>query len=255
MPDPHRPSRRLSPTHPLARAVTHLTALGLVAAASALGLSAAAERPATVSGEDQSVLSFEFVAPVRAAGADRQALRSRTFELAPDPARSDPVVSRRVARFEPTPAPTPLPTPVAPPPPAPDPPAPVNAGTPKPPVASGMGLAWPVAGGTISQFFHAGHPALDIAAPYGTSVLAAQAGVVTYAGWRNNGGGYVVAVDHGNGMRTVYNHLGSIWVSHGQAVARGQAIAGVGCTGLCTGPHVHFEVVVGGSLVNPLRHL
>ena len=85
--------------------------------------------------------------------------------------------------------------------------------------------------------------------------MAADAGVVTWAGWRNNGGGYVVAIDHGNGMRTVYNHLGSIWVSPGQAVSRGQGIAGVGCTGLCTGPHVHFEVVVGGVSVNPLRYL
>jgi murein DD-endopeptidase MepM/ murein hydrolase activator NlpD len=56
-------------------------------------------------------------------------------------------------------------------------------------------------------------------------------------------------------MTTVYNHLGSIWVSPGQAVARGQGIGGVGCTGICTGPHVHFEVIVGGYKVNPLRYL
>jgi murein DD-endopeptidase MepM/ murein hydrolase activator NlpD len=116
-------------------------------------------------------------------------------------------------------------------------------------------LAWPVSGGTITTYFSAAHPAIDIAAPYGTTVMAADGGVVTWAGWRNNGGGMVVQVDHGNGIVTVYNHLGSIWVGPGQAVTKGQGIAAVGCTGLCTGPHVHFEVIVGGAIVNPLRYL
>jgi murein DD-endopeptidase MepM/ murein hydrolase activator NlpD len=116
-------------------------------------------------------------------------------------------------------------------------------------------LVWPVAGGSISQYFHAGHLALDVAAPYGSSVVAAQAGTVTSAGWRNNGGGYVISIDHGNGMITVYNHLGSIFVSPGQYVGAGQGIGGVGCTGICTGPHVHFEVIVNGVIDNPLRYL
>ena len=74
---------------------------------------------------------------------------------------------------------------------------------------------------------------------------------MTSAGWRNNGGGNVIAIDHGNGMQTVYNHLGSIWVSSGAYVAAGQGIGGVGCTGMCTGPHVHFEVIVNGVIDNP----
>lgn len=115
-------------------------------------------------------------------------------------------------------------------------------------------LAWPVPGGSYSQYFHAGHLAVDIAAPYGTQVVAAQSGVVTSAGWRNNGGGNVVSIDHGNGMVTVYNHLGSIWVGYGQYVAVGQGIGGVGCTGMCTGPHVHFEVIVNGIIDNPQRY-
>jgi murein DD-endopeptidase MepM/ murein hydrolase activator NlpD len=78
---------------------------------------------------------------------------------------------------------------------------------------------------------------------------------VTWAGWRNNGGGLVIAIDHGNGISTVYNHLGSIWVAPGQVVSKGEGIAAVGCTGICTGPHVHFETIVGGVLVNPLRYL
>jgi murein DD-endopeptidase MepM/ murein hydrolase activator NlpD len=121
-------------------------------------------------------------------------------------------------------------------------------------VGSGV-LAWPLANYTITTYFSSAHLAIDLAAPYGTTVMAADAGVVTWAGWRNNGGGLVVAIDHGNGITTLYNHLGTISVGPGQAVAKGQPIASVGCTGWCTGPHVHFEVVVGGVLVNPLRYL
>jgi murein DD-endopeptidase MepM/ murein hydrolase activator NlpD len=119
--------------------------------------------------------------------------------------------------------------------------------------ASGR-LLWPVPGGAISQYFHAGHLALDVAAPYGSQVVAAQSGIVTSSGWRNNGGGYVISIDHGNGLVTVYNHLGSLWVSAGAYVAAGQGIAGVGCTGICTGPHVHFEVIVNGIIDNPQRY-
>lgn len=115
-------------------------------------------------------------------------------------------------------------------------------------------LVWPVPAGSISQYFHAGHLAIDIAADYGSEVLAAQDGVVTSAGWRSNGGGYVIEIDHGNGMQTLYNHLGSIWVTTGQSVFAGQGIAGVGCTGLCTGPHVHFVVIVNGVIDNPQRY-
>jgi len=85
-------------------------------------------------------------------------------------------------------------------------------------------------------------------------VVAAQSGIVTWSGWRNNGGGYVIAIDHGNGMQTVYNHLGDLWVSSGAYVAAGQGIGAVGCTGICTGPHVHFEVIVNGIIDNPQRY-
>lgn len=242
---------------PLKRGIVHLVVVGLVAFSAAFGITSArtdAGSPSVASDGDQTVLSFPLVAPARAAANDAAELRSTTFELDPQ-SSADPVVSRRAARLAPTAPPTPLPTPVAPPAPAPDPPAPAAQAAPKPAVVIGSGvLAWPV-NGSVSQYFHSGHLALDIAAPYGSTVMAADAGVVTWAGWRNNGGGYVVAIDHGNGMRTVYNHLSSIWVSPGQAVARGQGIAGVGCTGICTGPHVHFEVFVGGVAVNPLRYL
>jgi len=129
---------------------------------------------------------------------------------------------------------------------------PTSRGT-APVVATG-GLVWPVPGGSISQYFHAGHLALDIAAPWGSQIVAAQSGVITSAGWRNNGGGYVITIDHGNGMQTTYNHLSSIWVGNGQAVVAGEGIGGIGCTGLCTGPHVHFEVIVNGIIDNPQRY-
>ena len=123
------------------------------------------------------------------------------------------------------------------------------------PVPTSGALVWPVLGGSISQYYHAGHLALDIAASPGSTVVAAKAGTVTWAGWRNNGGGFVIAIDHGGGMQTVYNHLGSIWVGVGTYVGAGQAIGGVGCTGTCTGPHVHFEIIVNGVIDNPLRYL
>ena len=77
-------------------------------------------------------------------------------------------------------------------------------------------FAWPVPGGYISQYFHYGHPALDIAAPYGTRVIAAAAGTVIFAGWKSNGGGYQVWIAHGSGLYTTYNHMSAITVGVGQ---------------------------------------
>jgi murein DD-endopeptidase MepM/ murein hydrolase activator NlpD len=124
---------------------------------------------------------------------------------------------------------------------------------------SGGKFAWPVPGGFISQYFHYGHPAVDIAADYGTPIHAAADGVVTYAGWRNNGGGYQVWISHGSGLYTTYNHMSSVAVSAGQSVGRGDFIGHVGATGDATGPHCHFEVWIGpiwdgGVRVNPLAY-
>jgi murein DD-endopeptidase MepM/ murein hydrolase activator NlpD len=250
-----RQRRRLTLARPASRAATHIVVIGLVACASAFGY--AATRPATGADLDTaSLLPFDLVSRVRGADAAAMTSRQSTFDLQPDPNRPDPMLSRRVLRA----TPSALPTPVAPPPPAPDPPAVGGvAAAPLPPVVPqdivGTGvLGWPV-NGTITTYFSSWHLAIDIAAPYGTTVTASDSGVVTWAGWRNNGGGLVIAIDHGNGITTLYNHLGSILVGPGQAVSKGQAIAAVGCTGVCTGPHVHFEVIVGGVLVNPLRYL
>jgi murein DD-endopeptidase MepM/ murein hydrolase activator NlpD len=125
---------------------------------------------------------------------------------------------------------------------------------------SGGKLSWPVAGGYISQYFHYGHYAIDIAADRGTAVKAAAAGVVTFAGWKNNGGGYQVWISHGSGLNTTYNHMSAVSVGRGQHVGRGQLVGRVGMTGNATGPHLHFEVWrgavwAGGTRVNPLLYL
>jgi murein DD-endopeptidase MepM/ murein hydrolase activator NlpD len=121
-------------------------------------------------------------------------------------------------------------------------------------------FAWPVPGGYISQYFHYGHPAIDIAAPYGSRIVSAASGTVIFAGWKNNGGGYQVYVAHGSGLFTAYNHMSAITVRVGEHVGRGEQVGRVGMTGSATGPHCHFEVWRGevwgsGYRVNPLSYL
>ncbi len=127
---------------------------------------------------------------------------------------------------------------------------------------SGGTFAWPVSGGGnyISQYFHYGHYGLDIAADYGTTVVAGGAGTVIFSGWLSNGGGYQVWISHGSNLYTTYNHMSALTVSSGQGVGRGQQVGRVGMTGLATGPHLHFEVWIGavwngGYRVNPLGYL
>ncbi len=165
-------------------------------------------------------------------------------------------LSGRIATPRPKPTPTPTPTK-----------KPVvhsggsGGGTTRPPASYGGGrLSWPVPGGYISQYFHYGHWAIDIAADIGTPVLAAAGGTVIFAGWKNNGGGYQVWIAHGSGLYTTYNHMSSIAVGQGQSVGRGQRVGRVGMTGNATGPHLHFEVWRGmvwdgGTRVNPLLYL
>jgi len=136
-----------------------------------------------------------------------------------------------------------------------------SGGSTRPPARyTGGAMHWPVAGGYISQYFHYGHYAIDIAADYGTRVMAAASGTVTFAGWKNNGGGYQVWIAHGSNLFTTYNHMSAITVGRGQSVSRGQQVGRVGMTGNATGPHLHFEVWRGpiwdgGTRVNPLLYL
>ena len=99
--------------------------------------------------------------------------------------------------------------------------------------------------------FHAG---LDFAASYGSTIRAADSGTVIMAGWYG-GYGNAVIIDHGKGITTLYGHTSQLFVSEGQTVQRGQAIAAVGSTGLSTGPHLHFEVRSYGTPVDPANFL
>ena len=122
---------------------------------------------------------------------------------------------------------------------------------------SAAGLIWPVHGPITSPFgprWGGFHPGIDIGVPTGTPIEAAAAGTVIYCGWES-GYGNLVVIDHHNGLATAYAHQSRIAVSCNQDVAQGQVIGYVGCTGFCTGPHLHFEVRVNGSPVDPLGYL
>lgn len=114
-------------------------------------------------------------------------------------------------------------------------------------------LDWP-AYGPLSKYYGRGHTGLDIAARNGSPIRAADSGTVTFTGWQGGYGNFII-VNHGNGMITRYAHCSSISVSKGQQVARGEAIGAIGSTGRSSGPHVHFEVLTGGSFNNPLSYL
>jgi murein DD-endopeptidase MepM/ murein hydrolase activator NlpD len=124
-------------------------------------------------------------------------------------------------------------------------------------------LLWPANGPVTSPFGYRTHPifgdtrlhsGIDIGAPYGAPVIAADGGTVVFAGVMS-GYGNAIVVDHGGGLATTYNHLSALGVSDDQRVGRGQYIAAVGCTGYCTGPHLHFEVRVNGTPVDPMPYL
>jgi murein DD-endopeptidase MepM/ murein hydrolase activator NlpD len=131
-----------------------------------------------------------------------------------------------------------------------------NAG-PSPKGASASGLIWPLNGPITSPFgprWGRMHTGIDIAGPYGAPIRAAKAGTVILAG-SDGGYGNATIIDHGGGFSTLYGHQSRIAVSDGQTVSQGQIIGYEGCTGNCTGPHVHFETRVNGSPQNPMSYL
>ncbi len=122
---------------------------------------------------------------------------------------------------------------------------------------------WPVEGRLMSGFGGrtdpfsgegAIHTGVDLQAPMGTPVRAAADGIVVYAEWRS-GYGRLVILDHGNGLQTYYGHLSQFGVVEGQEVRRGDVIAKSGASGRVTSPHLHYEVRMGGTPVNPYPYL
>jgi murein DD-endopeptidase MepM/ murein hydrolase activator NlpD len=99
------------------------------------------------------------------------------------------------------------------------------------------------------------HPGIDYPAAAGTRVVAAGRGRVTFAGWDAGGYGNLVVIEHPQGVRSMYAHLSRIAVGPGRAVAAGTPIGAVGSTGFSTGPHLHFELRLGGAALNPLTAL
>lgn len=122
---------------------------------------------------------------------------------------------------------------------------------------------WPVRGFVTSGFGYRGgtrvggtrfHEGIDIASPVGTPVIAAGDGTVTFSGYKG-GLGKVIVLDHGFGISTVYGHNAELYVNEGQRIRRGVVLAAIGMTGRTTGPHLHYEVLVDGVPVDPLRYL
>jgi len=127
---------------------------------------------------------------------------------------------------------------------------------------NGIVLAYkPVTTGSISSRYgvssrirSSDHTGLDVAAPTGTDILATASGEVTFSGWKGSYG-YLVVISHGNGVETWYGHCSKLYVSEGDIVEGGDVIADVGSTGNSTGPHLHLEVRINGSHVNPQNYL
>jgi murein DD-endopeptidase MepM/ murein hydrolase activator NlpD len=144
---------------------------------------------------------------------------------------------------------------------APEEASPADSFSPSPPAASAAvsGFMWPLAG-YISDYFGtprgAGtyHSGIDIVAPNGTTIAAAAGGQVVLVSAGGGYGNYVV-IRHDNGYETLYAHLSQVYVVQGQWVAQGEAVGAEGATGWATGPHLHFEVRVGGAAVDPLAYL
>ena len=133
------------------------------------------------------------------------------------------------------------------------------------PVVSGNGtFTHPCPAGYISSPFgyrtqpiagaSTNHKGIDFAAATGTPIYAAAAGTVISAGYAGNAGNLLV-INHGNGLLTYYMHCSKIYVSAGQKVSKGQNVAAVGTTGNSTGPHLHFQVMLNGTPVNPANYL
>ncbi len=129
-----------------------------------------------------------------------------------------------------------------------------SGGTPPPSAPSSHArFIWPTTSRKINQYFRGRyHTGVDIEGDYSSPIYAAAAGRVVYAAYDSSGYGLHVVIDHGNGYETLYGHASKVFVSRGDSVSQGETIAMIGSTGRSTGPHVHFEIRIGGGFLNPL---
>ena len=121
----------------------------------------------------------------------------------------------------------------------------------------GITLIRPVSGVLTSRYGYRWgrtHTGIDIGSSNGTTVVAAAGGTVTFSGWKGELGNLVV-ITHSNGVQTYYGHCSKLYVTAGQTVSAGQAISAVGSTGKSTGPHLHFEIRINGSSINPQSYI
>jgi murein DD-endopeptidase MepM/ murein hydrolase activator NlpD len=134
---------------------------------------------------------------------------------------------------------------------------PPPAPPPAPAVTEPTSFIWPAKGPITSPFgrrWGRAHTGVDIDAATGSPIVAAQAGTVTLAGWKN-GYGNTVIIDHGHGISTLYAHQSRLGVHTGQHVDQGQYLGNVGATGNVTAAHLHYEVLLGGVPRNPMPWL
>jgi len=115
-------------------------------------------------------------------------------------------------------------------------------------------LAWPTVGARMTQYYSWRHHGVDIANKTGTPIYACDTGVIEVAGW-GAGYGNQIVINHGGGKKSRYGHLSKFYVKKGQAVKKGEVIGLMGSTGNSTGPHLHFEYIIGGVKYNPLNYL
>lgn len=117
-----------------------------------------------------------------------------------------------------------------------------------------FGFIWPTVG-SISRCVQPGHIACDIANFNSPPIYSVQDGTILASGWKDGGFGYMTLIDHGNGVQTMYMHMSEVYTKTGQKVKQGQSIGKMGCTGNCSGAHLHFEVRVNKIQQNPLLYL
>jgi len=115
-------------------------------------------------------------------------------------------------------------------------------------------MVWPTSGHRITQYYSWRHHGLDVDGDYSSPIYASEAGTVVKAGW-GTGYGNVIYINHGGGVQTRYAHLSKFFVSNGQQVSKGQTLGMMGTTGWSTGTHLHFEVRINGSPLNPLSYI